>query len=87
MFLRLLHEISLNYTAFFIDEAAKLWGQVRNQGKTTAGNDDLDGDMILIAQALSLNFPISSLVVATTNVTHIGIFAPAEEWRNIILGS
>jgi predicted nucleic acid-binding protein len=70
-----------------IDEAARLWGQVRNQGKTTAGNDDLDGDMILIAQALSLNIPVSSLVIATTNVAHIGIFAPAEEWRSIIPGS
>jgi predicted nucleic acid-binding protein len=70
-----------------IEEAAKLWAQVRNMGKTTASNDSIDADMILIVQALSLGLPTSDFVIATTNVKHIGIFAPAQHWKNIIPGA
>jgi hypothetical protein len=73
-------------TTNHIEEAAKLWAQVRNMSKPTAPNDDIDGDMLLLAQALSLGLPISDFVIATTNVKHISLFAPAQHWKSIVPG-
>ena len=53
----------------------------RQAGKPTAGDKNIDGDVILAAQALSLN--VSEYVIATTNVGHIGRYAKAQEWRTI----
>jgi hypothetical protein len=77
----------IRINSYHLEEAAKLWGQTRNMGKTTSDDKGIDGDMILSAQALSLKIPPSDFVVATTNVDHIGIFIPAEEWRSIAPGS
>ena len=54
--------------------------QALNTGQQTAVNHALDGDVILAAQALSLNTPI---VVATANPGHLSRFVPAELWSNI----
>ena len=43
--------------------------------------------IIITAQALSLNLPASDFVIATTNIRHIQIFTPAEEWQKIVPGS
>ena len=69
-----------------IEHAAKLWAQVRNMGKMTSDNKGIDGDMILIAQALSLRIPPSDFVIATTNTDHLEIFAPAEKWTSVAPG-
>lgn len=60
--------------------AADLWAQARHLGTPTAPDPALDGNVILAAQALILGVPV---VVATTNVSHLARFIPAELWSNI----
>ena len=60
--------------------AAELWAQARNTGQPTAHDAALDCDVILAAQALTLNTPV---VVATGNPAHLARFVPAELWSNI----
>lgn len=62
-------------------QAAQLWAQARQKGKPTAGDKTIDGDMILVAQAMSLAMP--NVVIATTNVGHLSRFIAAELWQNI----
>lgn len=64
-------------------EAAELWAQARNSGLATADIHALDGDVIVAAQALSLNLATSEFVIATSNVRHLSRFAPADLWSNI----
>ena len=63
--------------------AAELWALARQQGKQTASDAALDGDMILVAQALSLNLPFDEVIIATHNVSDIARFFPADTWENI----
>lgn len=62
-------------------QAAQLWAQARQQGQQTAGDKTIDGDMILVAQAMTLAIP--AVVIATTNVGHLAKFIAAELWQNI----
>src|SRR5437879_3678476 len=62
--------------------AAELWAQARRQGTPTAGDNTIDADMILAAQALMLGVP--NVVIATTNVGHLSRFVPADDWQNIV---
>ncbi len=55
-------------------KAAELWASIRNQGKSTASNDSLDGDVILVAQAISQLATFDEVVVITTNLKHISRF-------------
>lgn len=71
----------LPLTTSAMRRAAELWAQARQQGRPTAGDNTIDADMILSAQALTLNAP--AVVVATTNVGHLSHFVAAELWRNI----
>ena len=66
-----------------LEAAAKMWGQIRNLGAPTAGPNDLDGDVILAAQALSLGIAAPGLIVATTNPSHISRYVAADLWTNI----
>jgi predicted nucleic acid-binding protein len=61
--------------------AAELWARTRQQGKPTADNRALDGDVILAAQVLTAKF--SAAIVATTNVGHLSLFVPAALWTDI----
>jgi predicted nucleic acid-binding protein len=70
----------LPLTTTVMRAAADLWALARNSGYPTAGPHRLDADVILAAQALSLNVPV---VIATTNVRHLSRFVPAEEWPTI----
>ncbi len=47
----------------------------------TAADNTIDADMILVAQAETCGLP--DLVIATSNVDHIGRFFPADLWSNI----
>lgn len=58
--------------------AAALWAQVRKQGRPTADPKALDGDVILVAQALQ-----SGATVATDNVGHLATMVDARRWQDI----
>jgi predicted nucleic acid-binding protein len=70
----------LPLTTDIMRHAAELWAQARQQGRPTAGDQTLDADVILAAQAMSLVTPV---IVATTNVSHVSRFVPADLWQNI----
>ncbi len=68
--------------------AAALWAQARNQGRTTAPPEALDGDALIAAQANLLNpaaFGLSAMVVATANVAHLSVLTTAVLWSDITL--
>ena len=58
--------------------AAELWAEARREGFPTAPAQALDGDVIIAAQALSVNGTI-----VTTNRKHLSKFVPAKEWPEI----
>jgi predicted nucleic acid-binding protein len=61
-------------------KAAELWAQARAQGIPTAEEKSLDSDVILAAQAMSVEGTI-----ITTNRKHLERFVPAKEWTEIPL--
>jgi predicted nucleic acid-binding protein len=71
----------LGLTRSVMRRAAELWALARHTGQPTAGDNTIDADIILIAQAESLNDP--NTVIATSNVGHLARFFPAELWTNI----
>jgi hypothetical protein len=78
-----------NYLAISTEamrRAAEFWAQARKDGKQTADDKALDGDVILAAQVASLGLPLDSIVVATTNPGHISRFVPARRWQEITIG-
>ena len=74
----------LPITTAAMRQAAMFWAQARQQGQPTAGDKTIDSDMILAAQATTLD--VVDVVIATTNVGHLSRFAPADLWQNINLG-
>ena len=62
-------------------QAAKYWAVARQQGRPTAADPALDADVILAAQATTLNR--TNVVIATTNVTHLSHFTQAILWSDI----
>ena len=73
----------LQVTDTALQLASTLWAQARNAGFATADPKELDGDVLIAAQALDLNLPASDLIIATVNVGHLSRFVRAEEWQNI----
>jgi hypothetical protein len=71
----------LPLTTLGMRQAAIFWAQARQQGQPTAGDNTIDADMILVAQATVLN--VSDAIIATTNVGHLSRFFPAAIWQNI----
>jgi len=74
----------LSITDAHLEQAAKLWAQARNMGTPTASPEAIDSDVILAAQARSLELTDEDYVVATTNVAHLSLFVPCEHWTNIV---
>jgi len=64
-------------------KAAQFWAAARGQGRPTARDDALDGDMILAGQAATLDVGTDELVIASTNVKHLSHFVRAEVWTQI----
>jgi predicted nucleic acid-binding protein len=71
----------LPITTSAMRQAAVFWAQARQQGQPTAGDQTIDADMILAAQAVMLG--IAGIVIATTNVGHLSRFVPAAPWHDI----
>jgi predicted nucleic acid-binding protein len=63
--------------------ASRLWAEVRQRGLPTADPKELDVDVILAAQIISMGLPPADIVVATSNPGHISRFVPADLWANI----
>jgi hypothetical protein len=65
-------------------KAAELWAIARNQGYPTADLKALDGDVILAATAIILSEQDEDeVIIATSNVRHIGRFTSAKVWKEI----
>jgi predicted nucleic acid-binding protein len=62
---------------------SRLWAKSRRAGTPTADPRELDCDVLIAAQALSLGVPAGELVVATTNIGHLAHFVTADLWMNI----
>jgi predicted nucleic acid-binding protein len=67
------------------DLAAQIWANTKSQGTPTADRQNLDIDLIIAAhwQLLSQQFPGREVVISTTNIKHLALFANAQEWQNI----
>jgi len=69
-------------------KAAQFWAEVRQVGLPTADRLALDADVILAAQAATLDvsaweMPGAEVIVATVNVGHLSRFVTAKEWQEI----
>ncbi|WP_309744594.1 PIN domain-containing protein [Chamaesiphon sp. OTE_20_metabat_361] len=64
-------------------QAAQLWAKVRQQGKPTADNKALDGDVILAAQSILIGSDEYPSIMATSNPKHLSLFVNARGWQNI----
>ena len=71
----------LAITTAAMRRAAMFWAEARRQGRPTAADAALDGDVILAAQSATLDRP--DVIVATTNVRHLSRFVPAKLWTEI----
>lgn len=60
--------------------AAELWADSRKKGQPTCDPKELDCDVILAAQALSVSV---TAIVATDNIGHLGRFVDARHWKDI----
>lgn len=75
--------IYLPITTEVMLKSAELWASARKQGKPTADNKALDGDVILASQAILVSNYGHEVIVATTNIKHLSLFVDAREWQNI----
>ena len=71
----------LAITTAAMRRAAEFWAEARQRGWPTAADAALDGDVILAAQAATLDR--EGTIIATTNVKHLSRFVPAALWTNI----
>lgn len=71
----------LPITTAVMRQAAAFWATARQQGQPTAGDQTIDGDMILAAQGITLG--TVGFVIATTNVGHLSRFVTARLWQAI----
>ena len=78
-----LEELPINRAV--MRRAAELWAQARQRGRPTADPASLDADSILAAQVqlLAAELPDEVVVLATSNVRHLGHFVDARPWQDI----
>jgi hypothetical protein len=63
--------------------AAQFWAEARLDGRPTAKDEALDGDVILAGQAATIADDDEKPTIATTNVKHLSRFAQAAIWDQI----
>jgi predicted nucleic acid-binding protein len=73
----------LPITTAVMRQAAAFWAEARCQGRPTADDKALDGDVILAAQAGLAKTDDDVAIVATGNVGHLSRFVPAYVWWEI----
>jgi hypothetical protein len=68
-----------------LDLAANMWATARASGQPTAGDLNLDADMIICAtwQDLTTQYPGQEVVIVTTNIRHLSLFANAVIWQDL----
>ena len=71
----------LEITTKAMRRAAEYWAIARQQRQPTAVDPALDADVILAAQAATLNR--TDVIIATTNVKHLSRFVQAKIWSDI----
>ena len=62
-------------------QAAALWAQAKQAGQLNADPRELNGDVILAAQALQIG-----AIVVTENLGHLSLFVRAVDWRATEVG-
>jgi predicted nucleic acid-binding protein len=77
-------KVYASITTEVMKKAAELWADARRRGVPTAGDDRLDGDVIVAAQALLYGGHGDELFVATDNERHLSRFLKAQRWQKII---
>jgi predicted nucleic acid-binding protein len=80
--------VDLAYAALttpIMRKAAEFWADLRRLGLPTAGDEGLDADAILAAQAALIGSPGDAVTVATSNLRHLGRFPgiDARDWPSI----
>jgi hypothetical protein len=73
----------LPVTAEVWRRAAELWAQARREGYPTAADAALDADVILAAQAQLAAMDDVEVIVATSNIGHLGRFVDARPWESV----
>jgi predicted nucleic acid-binding protein len=65
--------------------AADIWAVARSEGQPTAGDRNLDADIIICAtwQDLATRYPGQEVVIVTTNIRHLSRFANAVIWQDL----
>ena len=76
------HFTYLPITTAMMLRAAEFWADARIQGFQTAGNQALDGDVILAAQAIEVPGAKNPIIV-TDNIGHLSRYAKTDLWQNI----
>jgi predicted nucleic acid-binding protein len=68
-----------------LQRAAKIWAEARITGQGTAGDRELDADIIIAAHWLILTeeYLGQAVTIATTNVKHLSRFTVARSWEEI----
>jgi predicted nucleic acid-binding protein len=62
--------------------AAQLWAESRQRGTPTCDPRELDGDVILAAQAKQLEALGYEIIIVTTNIGHLSQFVIAKIWQD-----
>jgi predicted nucleic acid-binding protein len=62
--------------------AAQLWAESRQRGTPTCDPRELDGDVILAAQAKQLEALGYEIIIVTTNIGHLSQFVTAKLWQD-----
>lgn len=69
--------LPINTRTFRIAE--KLWAEARINGYPTAGDNSLDCDVLIAAQAIEI-----SASIITENIKHLKNYVPTHHWKELI---
>jgi hypothetical protein len=62
--------------------SAQLWAESRQRGNPTCDPRELDGDVILAAQAKQLEALGYEIIIVTSNIGHLSQFVTAKLWQD-----